>query len=152
MEAHGRSFGEQKSTTEKLSMKRVLFICTHNSARSQMAEGLLKCMAPGKYEVFSCGTQPAFVNPHAIKAMNEINIDISHHYSNSVEEFVETHFDIVVTVCDSAKEKCPLFFDAKRIIHHSFEDPSDVDGTEEEIMVAFRRVRDEIKVWIAENF
>ncbi len=133
-------------------MKKVLFVCTHNSARSQMAEALLKRIAPGKYDVYSCGTQPAASNPHAVKAMAEIDIDISEQYSKPVDEFLGADFDIVVTVCDSAKEACPVFVGAKQYLHHRFEDPSDADGTEEEIMVVFRRVRDEIKEWLEGNF
>ena len=128
--------------------KRVLFICTHNSARSQMAEGLLKALYGDKYEVFSAGTHPTRVNPYAIEVMKEIGIDISNHYSKSVNEFLGMKIDYVVTVCDSAKEECPYFPGGKAYIHKSFEDPSSVVGTHEEKLEVFRKVRDEIKKWI----
>ncbi len=122
-----------------LKKKRVLFICTHNSARSQMAEGLLRAMYRDKYEVFSAGTHPTFVNPYAIKAMEEIGIDISSHYSKSVNEFLDMEIDYVVTVCDSAKEECPYFPGGKYYVHRSFEDPSAVTGSSEEKLNAFRK-------------
>lgn len=132
--------------------KRVLFICTHNSARSQMAEGLLRSMHGDRYEVFSAGTHPRGVNPYAVKVMKEIGIDISHHRSKSVNEFLGMEIDYVVTVCDSAREECPYFPGGKNYIHRSFEDPSSAKGSEEEIMEVFRRVRDEIRDWINEFF
>lgn len=131
--------------------KSVLFICTHNSARSQMAEGLLRSMYGDRYDSFSAGTVKSSVSPYAIRAMTEIGIDISDHRSKSVEEFREKSFDYVVTVCDRAKETCP-FFPGKVHIHQSFEDPAGIGETDEERMEAFRRVRDEIKKWIVDNF
>ena len=127
--------------------KRVLFICTHNSARSQMAEAFLNSHYGDRYEAHSAGTEPTNVNPYAIKVMGEIGIDITNHRSKSIEEFRDENFDYVVTVCDHAKESCP-FFPGEKIIHKGFEDPSEFKGTEEEILVKIRRVRDEISAWI----
>ena len=134
------------------SRKKVLFICTHNSARSHMAEGLLKKLYGNRYEVCSAGTDPTEVNPLAVKAMAEVGIDISDHQSNSVEDFLDQEWDYVITVCDRANEACPFFPGGKEKIHRGFEDPAAVNGGNEEKMVAFRRVRDEIKGWIKETF
>ena len=128
--------------------KRVLFICTHNAARSQMAEGLLRALHGNRYEVFSAGTEPCRVSPYAIKVMADIGIDIGAHHAKSLKEFSDQEFDYVVTVCDNAKESCPYFPGGKKILHQSFEDPSALTGTEEEIMAGFRRIRDEIRDWI----
>jgi len=127
--------------------EKVLFICTHNSARSQMAEGFLNALYGDRYEGSSAGIEPAQVNPYAIKVMAEIGIDISKHRSKSVEDFRGKNFDYVVTVCDHAKEVCP-FFPGEKILHRSFEDPSEFKGNEDEILEEVRRVRDEIKDWI----
>ncbi|MCX7919285.1 MAG: arsenate reductase ArsC [bacterium] len=132
--------------------KRVLFICTHNSARSQMAEGILRAVYSDRYEVYSAGTEPTAVNPYAIKVMAELGIDISNHRAKSIDEFRECQFDYVVTVCDSAKETCPYFPGAGKKLHQSFDDPSKFQGTEDEILAGFRRVRDEIKAWIEKTF
>jgi arsenate reductase len=132
--------------------KRVLFICTHNAARSQMAEGFLRALHGNRYEVFSAGTEPGRVSPYAIMVMAEIGIDIGAHHSKSIQEFLNQDFDHVITVCDHAKESCPYFPGGKKILHKSFEDPSALTGTEEEIMAAFRRVRDEIRNWIENEF
>ncbi len=134
-----------------MAKKSVLFVCTHNSARSQMAEGLLRHLYGDKYEVASAGTLPGEVNPYAVAVMKEIGIDISRHRSKSVEEFRGKTFDIVVTVCDHARETCP-FFPGKRVLHRGFEDPSRARGTPEEILQKFREVRDEIFLWLKENF
>ncbi len=133
-------------------MKKVLFICTHNSARSQIAEGLFRAMYGEEYEAMSAGTAPTGINPLANKVMQEIGIDISDQKSTSVEEFLGMQIDYVVTVCDQAKESCPLFPAKIANLHKSFEDPSKVEGTEEEKLRMFRRVRDEIKTWIEESF
>ena len=127
--------------------KRVLFICTHNSARSQMAEGLLNGLYSDRYEAFSAGTRETAVNPYAIEAMKKSGIDISNHRSKSVREFRGESFDLVVTVCDSARESCP-FFPGNKVIHKSFEDPSRAAGTGAQILAVFERVRDEIRKWI----
>lgn len=132
--------------------KRVLFICTHNSARSQMAEGLLRALYGDRYEVYSAGTQPTEVNPYVIRVMAEIGIDISDHRSKSVEEFLDQEFDYVITVCDHAKETCPFFPGGKEYIHKGFDDPSSFSGSEDERLDFLRRVRDEIKEWIEETF
>ncbi|MCX5856349.1 MAG: arsenate reductase ArsC [Deltaproteobacteria bacterium] len=132
--------------------KRVLFICTHNAARSQMAEGLVRALYGNRYEVFSAGTDTGIVSPFAIKVMAEIGLDISSHYSKSIQEFSNQSFDYVVTVCDHAKESCPFFPGGKKILHQSFEDPSSLTGTEEEIMAGFRRVRNAIRSWIENEF
>jgi len=132
--------------------KRVLFICTHNSARSHMAEGLMNSLLGDIYEAFSAGTKPSQVNPLAIKAMDEMDIDISRHHSKSIEKFIEHEFEYVVTVCDQANEVCPFFPGGKNRIHKGFEDPAAVEGNEEEKMEVFRRVRDEIKEWIEDSF
>jgi len=132
--------------------KRVLFICTHNAARSQMAEGLMRAFHGNRYDVFSAGTEPGMVSPYAIKVMAEIGIDIGAHRSKSLQEFLDQKFDYVITVCDHAKESCPYFPGGKKILHKSFEDPSALTGTEEEIMAGYRQVRDEIKSWIENEF
>ncbi|MGC8819382.1 MAG: arsenate reductase ArsC [Athalassotoga sp.] len=131
--------------------KSVLFICTHNSARSQMAEGFLRSMYPDRYEVASAGTIASHVNPYAIEVMKEIGIDISNHRSKSIEEFKRMSFDYVITVCDKANETCP-FFPGKVHIHRNFEDPALAAGSDEEKLKVFRKVRDEIRAWIEENF
>lgn len=128
-------------------LKRVLILCTGNSARSQMAEGLLRYLAGDRFEAFSAGTHPSVVNPLAIVAMDEKGIDLSMHYSKSVDEFAEQQFDTVITVCDSAKEACPVWPGANTI-HHSFIDPAAAEGTDEERLAVFRRVRDEIESWL----
>ena len=124
---------------------RVLFLCTHNSARSQMAEGMLRDLAENRFEVHSAGTEATHVRPLAIRAMDEIGIDISHQYSKTLEQYVGEPFDYVITVCDEANEACPFFPGAKNRLHWSFEDPSQATGSEEERLAIFRRVRNEIR-------
>jgi arsenate reductase len=127
---------------------RILFLCTHNSSRSQMAEGLLRTQGGDRYSVFSAGTHPRGVHPLAIKAMREIGIDISEtagYYAKSLDEFKgQAQMDLVVTVCDDAAEECPYFPGARRQEHWGFPDPSAVTGSEEERLAAFRSVRDDI--------
>jgi arsenate reductase len=125
-----------------MNKQRVLILCTGNSARSQMAEGLLRHMAGDRFEVFSAGTKPAGLNANAVKALSEVGIDIANHRSKSVNEFAGQQFDYVFTVCDNAKEACPFFPGGGKRIHHSFEDPA-AAPTERQVEV-FRRVRDEI--------
>lgn len=125
--------------------KRILILCTGNSARSQMAEGLLRQMAGEQAEVESAGIAPSFVRDEAIKAMAEVGIDISSHRSKSVDEFVGQPFDYVITVCDNANETCPNFPGSTKRLHWSFEDPASVDGPPEIRLAAFRRIRDEIR-------
>ncbi len=132
--------------------KKVLFLCTHNSARSQMAEGLMNHYFGEYYEAKSAGVEVSKVNPFAISVMKEIGIDISHHYSKHVNEFINEEFDFIITVCDHAKEHCPYFPGGKAYIHRSFEDPSKVTGSDQEKIYAFRKVRDEIKRWLTESF
>lgn len=131
----------------------VLFICTHNFARSQMAEGLLRDRFGDRFEVFSAGTEKTHVRPQAIAAMEERGIDLSDHESQTIEEVTEGRtFDYVITVCDSAREACPYLRARKANLHHSFEDPSAASGSEEERLAVFRRVRDEIDEWIIHTF
>ena len=130
--------------------KRVLILCTGNSARSQMAEGLLRNDAGDRFDVESAGTRPGIVRPEAIAVMRELGIDISGNRSKHVDEFEGQHFDCVITVCDHAKESCPVFFGAAKRLHHSFEDPAAVMGSEEERLEVFRRVRDELQAYLGD--
>jgi arsenate reductase len=131
--------------------KRVLILCTGNSARSQMAEGLLRHDAGDRFDVESAGVKASSVRPEAIAAMCELGIDISGQRSKHVEEFNGQHFDTVITVCDNARETCPVFFGAANRLHHSFEDPPPPHiGSELERMTIFRRVRDELRIWLCE--
>ncbi len=130
-------------------MKRVLFICTHNSARSQMAEGLVNHDLAGKVEAFSAGTEPSSVNPLVIAVMKEVGIDISRHRSKSVDEFADEKFDFVITLCDQAAKSCPVFLAGKQI-HMGFPDPSRVTGTEEQKLSFFRKLRDQIRAQLVE--
>lgn len=124
---------------------RVLILCTANSARSQIAEGLLRHEAGTSWEVYSAGTNPSHVRPEAIAVMREAGIDISRHRSKSVDEFVGQDFDYVITVCDNARENCPVFPGKTRRIHWSIQDPAAVQGSEEERLEAFRFARDELQ-------
>ena len=126
--------------------KKILILCTGNSCRSQMAEGFLKSFDK-ELEVYSAGTKPADkVNPKAVQVMKEIGIDISQNYPKMVDQFINDPFDYVITVCDNAKETCPVFIGkVGKQLHIGFEDPADATGTEEEILSEFRKVRDEIK-------
>lgn len=133
-------------------MDTVLFVCTHNSSRSQMAEGLLRDRYGDRYEVHSAGTNPGGVNPFAVEVMDEIGVDISDHTSEHVDAYADTSLDIVVTVCDDAAETCPYIPAHKKNLHRGFDDPSAVTGTDGETRAAFRRVRDELAAWIDEAF
>lgn len=126
--------------------KRVLILCTGNSARSQMAEGLLRSLAGDRLEVFSAGTRPVGLNPNAVQAMAEIGIDISGHRSKSVDEFAGQELDLIITVCDHARESCPFFPGSTERIHHGFKDPA--AATPESQLAEFRAVRDEICHWL----
>lgn len=128
--------------------KSVLILCTANSARSQMAEGLLRHDHGDKFTVESAGTKATLVRPEAIAALREIGIDISSHRSKSVDEFADRPFDYVLTVCDNAKESCPIFPGHGNRIHQSFDDPASVQGSDEERLASFRRVRDEIRNYL----
>lgn len=131
---------------------RVLFLCTGNSARSQMAEGYLRHVAGDEYEVLSAGTAPVGLNPLAVEAMREIGIDISRQTSKDVSQFLGIHIPFVVTVCDRAKESCPIFPGAFQFISWTLEDPAAVQGSHEEKLAAFREVRDEIARRIQQQF
>jgi len=122
----------------------VLFICTHNSARSQMAEGFLRHLSGGAVEVRSAGTEPGALNPLAVQVMAEEGIDISGHHAKSLDAFLLERFDYVITVCDDANETCPVFPNARRRLHWSFPDPSRAEGTLEEHLSVFRAIRDAI--------
>ena len=132
--------------------KRVLILCTGNSARSQMAEGLLRQLGGGRFEAESAGTRPVGVRPEAVAVMREVGVDISGQRSKSVDEFAGQEFDAVITVCDNARENCPVFPARAERVHWSFDDPAAVEGDEAARLAAFRRVRDEIaarlKSWI----
>lgn len=134
-----------------MDKKKILFICTNNSARSQMAEALLNHEYGNRYEAQSAGTHPTQVNPYAIVVMDEIGIDISHNRSKSINEFKGRTFDTVVTVCNRAREACPFFPGAGKVIHKSFQDPAKKKGSHSEIASAFRNARDQIRVWIKEE-
>jgi arsenate reductase len=131
---------------------RVLFLCTGNSARSQMAEGILRHVAGDRFQVFSAGTKPGVVNPLAIAVMREMGIDISHHRSKHVNECFGTGFAYVITVCDNARETCPILPGAPRQIHWSLEDPAAATGTDDEKLAVFRVIRDEIHARIKNEF
>lgn len=131
-----------------MNIRRVLFLCNHNSARSQMAEAFLKKAVGNRYEVYSAGLQPAErINPYVVKALTEVGVDVSGQYPKSIEEFEGVNFDYVVTVCDEAQEVCP-FFPGRYVIHKGFPDPASFEGDEEEVLEKVRIVRDEIKDWI----
>jgi len=137
-----------------MTRRRVLFLCTHNSARSQMAEGFLRAVAGDRFEVESAGTEATRVHPLTIRAMGEAGIDLRAHTSKTVDRFLGQGWDYVITVCDSANERCPLFPGRTMRLHWSFDDPSSAQGTEEERLAVFRRLRDEIEArvrrWLAE--
>ena len=136
-----------------MTRERVLILCTHNSARSQMAEGLLRAMAPDRFEVASAGTEATRVHPLAILAMDELAIDLRGHRSKTRDRFLATPCDYVITVCDSAEERCPVFPGRATRVHWSFEDPAAAAGSEEERLAVFRGVRDAIAArlrgWLA---
>ena len=132
-------------------MSKVLILCTGNSCRSQMAEGLIANFFP-KMQVYSAGTKPEKVNPFAVKAMAEIGIDISANVSNHADEYAYIDFDYVFTVCDNAKEICPIYPKAKQLIHHSFSDPADATGTEKEQLKVYLAVRNELSAYFTSFF
>jgi len=142
-----RSMASRRQIEEKIvieQMKKLLVLCTGNSCRSQMAEGLLTSFLFNT-KVYSAGTKPEKVNPYAIKAMAEIGIDISQNTSNHTDEYANIDFDYVFTVCDNAKEICPIFPKAKQMIHHSFTDPADATGTEQEQLKVYIEVRNQLR-------
>ncbi|MFH0748822.1 MAG: arsenate reductase ArsC [Candidatus Bathyarchaeota archaeon] len=132
-------------------MKKILFICTHNSSRSQMAEGLINTFLGDKYKGYSAGIHPTMVNPYVIKVMKEIGIDLLNHSSKSVEQFRGEKFNYVITLCENARHNIPLF-PGVIFIHKEFSDPSKFSGTEDEIIAQLRLVRNEIQTWLTEIF
>lgn len=132
--------------------KTILFLCTHNSARSQMAEGLVNSLFSERYEAYSAGTEPSSLNPFAVKVMGEIGVSMENQYSKAIDEFDGKRFNYVVTVCDNAKESCPAYLNAEKFIHKSFIDPSSVEGDDERKLNMFRKTRDEIKSWLESIF
>jgi arsenate reductase (thioredoxin) len=132
--------------------KRILFLCTHNSCRSQMAEALANHFLGENWVAYSAGTEATAVNPMAAQVLTELGIDTSPLKSKTMEEFTGQQFDQVVTLCGDANEKCPLFFGGVQRIHQGFQDPSRLKGSEEELLPEFRRVRDEIRNWITDSF
>lgn len=135
-----------------MEKKRVLFICTANAARSQMAEGILRAKSGDRYEVFSAGTRQSKVSTRAIAVMQEIGIDISHHRSKTLAEFEGVPFDLAITLCDNARAVCPVVPGAKKTIHKGFADPHLTPGNGDEILVGYRKARDEIEAWIDATF
>ncbi len=135
-----------------LKKKKVLFVCTHNSARSQMAETFLNSIYSEKYQAFSAGTKLSKINPYVIEVMLEEGFDLSNNRSKSVNEFINDYFDYVITVCDSAKQECPFFPNGKNLLHKSFDDPSSYKGDKDFIIEKTRRIRNEIKEWIISFF
>ncbi|MBM4288996.1 MAG: arsenate reductase ArsC [Deltaproteobacteria bacterium] len=127
-------------------MKKVLFLCTENACRSQMAEGLINHDLRGEVQAYSAGVRPGRVNPRAIQVMAELGIDIGQQHSKSVDEVKDEQFDLAITLCDSAQKECPMFPGAARLVHLGFPDPAKATGTEEEISTAFRQVRDKLRL------
>lgn len=134
---------------------RILFLCTHNSARSQMAEGFLRALAGDRFEAASAGTEATRVHPLAIRVMDEVGIDLTGHTSQIIDAFLGERWDCVITVCDSANERCPVFPGQTIRLHWSFDDPSQATGTDKDRLATFRRVRDEIvariREWLADH-
>jgi arsenate reductase len=138
-----------------MTRERVLFLCTHNSARSQMAEGFLRELAGDRFEVESAGTEQTRVNPLSVRAMEEVGIDLGGHRSKTLDPFLDQPWDYVITVCDGANERCPIFPRSARRLHWSFPDPSRATGNDDERLAVFRRIRDEIstriEAWLAQS-
>lgn len=137
-------------STDIPEKKRYLIVCTGNFCRSQMAEGWMRQIGKGRVEVYSAGSHPkGGVHPMAVQVMKERGIDLDAHTSNKIDEYLEQQFDCVLTVCDSAKEACPIFPGATRVLHHPFEDPDHPDDPNEDPIAVFRRVRDQIGSWVS---
>ena len=136
----------------QIKKEKVLFLCNNNATRSQMAEGLLEYLYGDYYDVKSAGNDPSTLNLYAVQAMAEIGVDISKHRSKSLKEFEGIEFDYVVTVCDGKGEGCPVFLGGKKYLHEPFEDPASVNGSEDDKILVFRRIRDELKIWIDKTF
>lgn len=135
-----------------IQKKKVIFICTHNAARSQMAEALLNKLYGDRYAAFSAGTDPTQIDPLVIKVMREIGIDVSDCRSKSLHLYKDFNMDYVITLCDQAKESCPYFPGGIERLHKGFPDPSDIKGRTEDVINGYRRIRDEIKNWIEKDF
>jgi arsenate reductase len=133
-----------------IAKKKVLFLCTHNSCRSQMAEGIVNHDLGDRFQAFSAGTEATSVNPRAIEVMREIGIDLSSHHSKTMDEFAGDKLDYVITLCGDANEKCPLFFGDVQRMHMGFNDPSRMAGSDEDVMKEFRKVRDELRQKLVE--
>jgi arsenate reductase len=133
-------------------MKKVLFLCTGNSCRSQMADGLINHDFAGQIEAFSAGTEPHGLNPRAVAVMAEVGIDISANSSDQISKYEGQNFDYVITLCGDANDKCPLFFGGVKRSHIGFDDPPKATGSEEEVMNVYRRVRDEIRAQLGDYF
>jgi arsenate reductase len=133
-----------------MNRQRVLFLCTHNSARSQMAEGLVRSMAGDRFEVESAGTEATHVRPLAITAMDELGIDLRGHTSKALDQFLNDPWDYVITVCDGANESCPVFPGAAKRVHWSFPDPSKAEGADAQKLQVYREVRDAIRARLKE--
>jgi arsenate reductase len=131
-----------------IGKRRILILCMANSARSQMAEGLLRHDAGDRFDVESAGTHPGVLRPEAVEVMREIGIDISTQRAKSIDEFAGTPFDLVLTVCDSAREACPVYPGHARRLHRAFADPASVSGSDNQRLAAFRRVRDELRAYL----
>lgn len=134
-----------------MSKQKVLFLCTHNSARSQLGEALLRHFYGDRFEAYSAGVEPGKLNPYVVMVMEEMGVDMSSHRAKNADEFKNAELDHIVTVCDNAKEICPFFAGGKNYYHESFPDPSTFTGSDEEILARVRQVRDEIKAWIDYN-
>ena len=135
-----------------MTRQRVLFICTYNSARSQIAEGLLRALGGDRFKAFSAGTEATAVRPLAVAALDELDIDIRQQTSKTLDRYRNQPFDLVITVCDQANESCPVFPNAARRLHWSFPDPSQATGSPEEQLAVYRRVRDAIRARIEAEF
>ncbi len=131
---------------------KVLFVCTHNSARSQMAEAFLNSTYGDRYEASSAGTKPTTINPYVVTAMKEIGFDLSNNRAKSIDEFMGKKPDLIVTLCDEVQETCPFFPGGKKYSHRSFRDPGACAGSDEEILACVRRIRDEIRAWVRHTF
>ncbi len=132
--------------------KKILFLCTHNAARSQMAEGFINARYSDQYEAYSAGSEPTEVHPCAIEVMAEAGIDIASQHAKPLDEYLDASFDYVVTMCARAQERCPIFPGGTEYIHHDFDDPLLDAGPEGAPCTSFRRVRDEIREWIEATF
>lgn len=135
-----------------MTKQRILFLCTNNSARSQMAEGILRARHGNRFEVYSAGSQPTRVHPLAIRAMSEIGIDISSQHSKSVDTFFGQPMDYVVTLCDGRNTVCPVFPDSRNVMYKPFQDPAAHAGSDADKLTAFREVRDQLDDWIRQTF